>query len=282
MTIEWNTFVKGVTTVVSSVTSYMQADNKEEEDKEIVKVEKVDMDKLVESVSGAVCIALLPMMDPDTKIQVVKNMIQFDAPWLFQWWSRQGVASRKDFKKYKIFHRCVVMPQTWHETGSDAAKAIARIQKIMIDGMEIIKKLYADDYVPDHVDGYVDLSNKFIRANLPDAEAIRESAEKKLLSSPIHTDDENDDILSEISDDDVKAVKVATDKDISNVMKSLWPTKELETIANTLETIREHFESEDKLVRAGVKGEIQALISQMKTKVSVYRAKVNEDMANRY
>jgi hypothetical protein len=276
-----------------------------DDDEPGTKIEPVDLTKLVESISGSIFIAMLAMMPEKTKIHIEDNLIKFDAPWLLQGWYRTGVASRLDFKKYKIFYRTITMPQNWYAVGSDEAKAIARIQRISILGMKMIKKMYRDDYVPDHVKKYKKSAIRFIQKNdlpitleppaelklsdLQKDEKLDDSQEEiKLNDSHAKSQqqdsdyDEDDDLLSDIADEDKQIAALATDSNSSNIMKSLYSKKELISFADRLETVWEHFQSDDPLVKEQVEGELKGLIGSLLPKIKLYQKKMQEDLRKRY
>ncbi len=319
MTIEgWSldTAWKGLSYVGGKLMEYTKQGSNEDDEPD-TQVEAVDLTKLVESISGSIFIGMLVMMPEQTKIHVEDNSIKFDAPWLLQGWYRTGVASRKDFKKYKIFHRCITMPQSWYSEGSEEAIAIARIHRITILGMGMVGTMYKDDYVPDHVKKYTKSAKRFISKNgleeidvdqspsMKHEQEIQMSIiEQKLQQdSTLVTDFEkelqqnqkseteqqtdldynsDDDLLSEISDEDKSTAEFAMDSRSSNIMKSLYSKKELVSFADRLETAWEHFQSGDKLVKEQVTGELKAITQSLVTKVRLYQKKMNQDLMKRY
>lgn len=229
------TFFAGVvSSAFGKAYEYMTPLVSSEAEEKKTELQRPDISKVVESISSLGYLALLSMEKKNTKIGVQNNKIIFYPPKMMnlQGWDRWGVAGKSDLKKYQILEFAVMIPQTWYEPGSDEAKAICRIQKIALHGINSLKETYQDTYVPHYINGYITKITFFERQN----QAISSSSLEEL--SEVDGEKRRSDASSESFDEVIEI-----DPKMSELMKGLWSKADLIGLAEKLERAHKDFES---------------------------------------
>ncbi|MEC7838615.1 MAG: hypothetical protein VX777_01095 [Chlamydiota bacterium] len=246
------------------------------------KKEGIDYSKKIESVTTAIILAVLGMTDGEPKVGVLGNRIKIypTGSYCPQGFSRYlDKVDRLDLKKYKVLHTAITVPQQWYNPESDEAKAIMRIQRVSMLGLQKLKKIYEDDFVPEHVDMYIKCYRSYklnhpdedpkkypeliddaplkpnekpiIKTiNKPDEKPIEKSDEESIEKKDEKPDEKSiekpDDVSSEISSDDTEEQKQSMHH-LYELMKSIWKKEDLLVMALRIEEAYELHEKANKL-----------------------------------
>jgi len=216
-----------------------------------------DLSKLVEPITACGYLIYLAMKEPNTKVGFKDHQFIYYRPPInpflnTQGWSRFWAGEKRDhFKHYQILDTAILTPQKWFPTHSMEAKAILRIQKLAIHGLEALIATY-NGLDKTHFEKYIKAINDFKEeVEILKPEQQTKVEEKKELKAPKPSLSEKSGAEPTLVDTDEECSVFSSPAEqekssqarINEIMKSIWGEgpKKLEAYATLCEEVWENY-----------------------------------------